>query len=114
MKEFIENYSRLRLDPMNLDRRIFSSPFTFNEKVASNNAACNFPLPLLLHLVRLRPPSQTLSSEAARAIECGSRRLGHLQLVRNFISSDFSRCSPEKSISIRKTKFANFSGSLLY
>lgn len=63
MKEFIENYSRLRLDPMNLYRRIFFAiVFTFNEKVASNNAACNFFL-LFFIWSGFIPPHRPLGSQ---------------------------------------------------
>lgn len=45
--------------------------FTFNEKVASNNAACNFLLPFFIWSgVIPSPPGKTSSSKSA--IECGS------------------------------------------
>lgn len=118
-----EIYLRLHLDLMIKDRRLFIV-FTFNEKLGLFQwRRCyifeNFLLSFFIYSYSLNHPIYLARVEenfliGKYWIECGSQSLGYLQLIRNFISSGkFGPRFPEKSISIRKRKFANFSSSLL-
>lgn len=85
MKEFIENYSRPRLDPMSLDRRIFSSFSHLMKKLRQTMRPAIFFSHSSSGQASSPRPREKLRHRRAR-LNVGVKRLGHLQLVRNFIS----------------------------